>query len=109
MQKFNFRRRCLKGPFLRSGHIYIPIERTTRLARSRSPITESSEEESDESDVEWESGPPTTPEQPSLQDSLVEEELETNQPLVVNTVPVLDIQPNRDNLEREKVFLSNGF
>ena len=46
------------------------------------------------SDVEWQSDPGTTPEQPSLQDSLVEDELETNQPLVVNTVPVLDIQPN---------------
>ena len=41
-------------------------------------MTESSEEESDESGVEWESGPPTTPEQLSLQGSLVEEELETN-------------------------------
>ena len=54
------------------------------------------------SDVEWQSDPGTTPEQPSLQDSLVEDELETNQPLIVNTVPVLDIQPNRENLEREE-------
>ena len=54
------------------------------------------------SDVEWQSDSGTTPEQPSLQDSLVEDELETNQPLVVNTVPVLDIQPNRENLERER-------
>ena len=59
--------------------------------------------------MERESGPPTTPEQPSLQDSLVEEELETNQPLVVNTVPVLDIQPNRDNLEREESVLVQRF
>ena len=46
---------------------------------------------------EWQSDPGTTPEQPSLQDSLVEDELETNRPFVVNTVPVLDIQPNREN------------
>ena len=39
----------------------------------------------------------------------MEEELETNQPLVVNTVPVLDIQPNRDNLEREESVLVQGF
>ena len=57
------------------------------------------------SDVEWQSDPGTTPKQPSLQDSLVEDELETNQPLVVNTVPVLDIQPNRENLEREETVM----
>ena len=55
--------------------------------------------------VEWQSDPGTTPEQPSLQDSLVEDELETNQPLVVNTVHVLDIQPNRENLEREETVM----
>ena len=55
--------------------------------------------------VEWQSDPGTTAEQPSLQDSLVEDELETNQPLVVNTVPVLDIQPNRENLEREEIVM----
>ena len=62
------------------------------------------------SDVEWQSDPGTTPEQPALQDSLVEDELETNQPLVVNTVPVLDIHPNREREETVMVqkILSDG-
>ena len=58
------------------------------------------------SDEEWQSDPGTTTEQPSL---LVEDELETNQPLVVNTIPVLDIQPNRENLEETvQKILSDG-
>ena len=68
------------------------------------------ESSEDKSDAEWQSDPGMTHELPSL---FVEEELETNQPLVVNTVPVLDIQPNRENLEREETvmvqeFLSDG-
>ena len=85
---------------------------------------ESSEEESGESDVEWQDDHPresTTLNQPAtatsqsslLQDSLLEEELEISQPLVVNTVPVQDVSPNRENLEREETaiverFLSDG-
>ena len=38
----------------------------------------------------------------NLQDSLIEEEVETSQPLVLNTVPVEDIRPNTENLEREE-------
>ena len=36
--------------------------------------------------------------------------LEISQPLVVNTVPVQDVSPNRENLEREEIekFLSDG-
>ena len=58
------------------------------------------------SDEERQSDPGTTTEQPSL---LVEDELETNQPLVVNTIPFLDIQPNRENLEETvQKILSDG-
>ena len=46
--------------------------------------------------------------QPSLQDSLVEEELEISQHLLVNTEPVLDLHPNRENLEREKTVLTGA-
>ena len=92
-----------------------------------------SEEESGESDMEWQDEPPnesTTPRQSAtatsqsdiattasqsslLQDSLLEEELEISQPLVVNTVPVQDVSPNREYLEREETvmvekFLSDG-
>ena len=85
---------------------------------------ESAEEESGESDTEWQDGPPSqiatlsqsatsTSQSSLLQDSLLEEDLETSQPLVVNTVPVQDVSPNRENLEREErvlveKFLSDG-
>ena len=64
-------------------------------------------EESGESDIEWEDDPSsqsaTAPSQSSLlQDSLVEEEQEMSQPLVVNTAPVQDVSPNREYLEREE-------
>ena len=83
--------------------------------------------------MEWQDDPPresTTPRQSAtatsqseiattasqsslLQDSLLEEELEISQPLVVNTVPVQDVSPNSENLEREEIvmvekFLSDG-
>ena len=64
---------------------------------------ESSEEESGESDIEWQDG--HTTHQLSLQDSLLKEELEISQPLVVNTVPVQDITPNTHNLEREETTM----
>ena len=79
-----------------------------------------STEESGESDIEWQDDPlsqsaAATPSQSSshLHDSLVEEEQETSQPLVLNTVPVTDVCPNRENLEREEAvmvekFLSDG-
>ena len=79
-----------------------------------------STEESGESDIEWQDDPlsqsaAATPSQSSshLHDSLVEEEQETSQPLVLNTVPVTDVCPNRENLEREETvmvekFLSDG-
>ena len=62
-------------------------------------------EESGESDIEWEDDPSsqsaTAPSQSSLlQDSLVEEEQEMSQPLVVNTAPVQDVSPNRISGER---------
>ena len=37
------------------------------------------------------------------------EEQETSQPLVVNTVPVQDVHPNRENLEREETALIQRF
>ncbi len=48
-----------------------------------------------------------------LHDSLIEEEQETSQPLVLNTVPIGDVLPNRENQEREETvmvekFLSDG-
>ena len=63
--------------------------------------------------MEWQNDHDSTPDQPSLQDSLVEEDLEISQRLVVNTEPVLDLHPNRENLEREETvkiqkFLNDG-
>ena len=45
--------------------------------------------------------------------SRIEEEVETSQPLVLNTVPVEDIRPNTENLEREETaavekYMSEG-
>lgn len=76
-------------------------------------------EESGESDIEWQGdslgqSAAATPSQSShLHDSLFEEEQETSQPLVLNTVPVTNVSPNRENLEREETvmvekFLSDG-
>ena len=72
---------------------------------------ESSEEESGESEVELEGTPPShsaiagsqsADSVSQLQESLLEEEQETNRPLVVNTEPVQDITPNTENLENEE-------
>ena len=71
-----------------------------------------SSEDDDESDVEW-PAVSTTPGQPSHEDSLTQEELEINQPLLVHTSPVLEVQTNTENLQREETvniqrFLSAG-
>ena len=49
--------------------------------------------------MEWQNDHDSHPGQPSLHDSLVEEELEISQPLVVNTEPALDLHTNRENLK----------
>ena len=71
-----------------------------------------SSEDDDESDVEW-PDVSTTPGQPSHEDSLTQEELEINQPLLVHTSPVLEVQTNTETLQREETanihrFLSDG-
>ena len=58
-----------------------------------------SSEDDDESDVEW-PGVSTTPGQPAHEDSLTQEELEINQPLLVQASPVLEVHTNTENLER---------
>ena len=65
---------------------------------------ESSEEESD---VEWQNDHDT---QPSPQDSLMEEELESS---LLNTAPMQVVQPNIQHLERKETvevqrFLTDG-
>ena len=39
---------------------------------------------------------------PSLQDSLLKEELETSQPLVIDTTPVVEVTPNREQLAGDR-------
>lgn len=79
-------------------------------------IIESSDDESDAEIQAAQNTAPvqnTAPAQPSLEDSLTEEEVETSQPLLHNTSPVLEVQPNTLHLEREESasvqrFLTNG-
>ena len=95
------------------------------IAAINTKTGESSEEESGESDVDLELAPPSlsvtvitsqsacSSADRQLQDSLLEEEQETQQPLVVNTEPVSSITQNSDNLENEERvivdrFLQNG-
>ena len=76
---------------------------------------ESSEEESGESDVELELAPPSLSATvqstggSQLQDSLLEEEQELEQPLVVNTMPVISITQNTENLENEERVMVDRF
>ena len=91
-----------------SGEKIQSINNATKLAMII--IIESSDEESD---VEWQEAQDTAPAQVSLQDSLVGEEQETSQPLVHNTAPVVEVQPNKLHLEREENtsvqrFLTDG-
>lgn len=68
-------------------------------------IIESSD---NESDMECQDAQDTAP-QVSLEDSLEEEELETSQPLLHDTAPVLEVQPNTLYLEREENTLVQKF
>ena len=69
-------------------------------------ILESSDEESD---VEYQEAHDTTSAQILFLDSLVEGELKTSQPLLHNTAPVVEVQPNTLHLEREERTLVQRF
>ena len=89
------------------------------ISKQLMDTVESTEDESGESDREWQDDPLSqsaaaifSQSSSYLHDSLVEEQ-ETSQPRVLNTVLVTDVCPNRDNRKREETvmvekFLSNG-
>ena len=66
--------------------------------------------ESEESEVEYETGPTSSAAATQLlHDSLLEEEEETSRSFVVNTTPVFDTSPNREYMQVEETTLVQKF